>query len=208
MMKQNKVILASVLAVSLMAISVLVTPQIFAAEKESSQYNKANEVAIHVVFSFREAVESSDSFQAFTQVTGFDRSAESPTFNLVGEMDFDRAYLYEAADTTSDKGVDNTQHEYGQFDVEVFLHKDKTSIRQFSYADCRLTDYTVETLFDKEEGWNTTHGFATVDNFEFACSGLKASNPQYEILHDESYNGISQSSMDLKDTSSWPNSFQ
>lgn len=208
MIAQNKVILASVLAVSLMAVSIMVIPEIFAAEKEENQYTKANNVAIHVVFTFREAVESSDSFQAFTQVAGFDRSEESPAFNLIGEMDFDRAYLYEAADMTSDRGVDNSQHEYGQFDVEVYLHKDKTSIRQFSYVDCRVTDYTVETLFDKEEGWTTSKGFATLDNFEFACSGLQAANPQYEILNDNSYNGISQSSMDLKNTSTWPKTFE
>lgn len=196
------------LAVSLMSISLVMQPQIFAAEEEKTDYTKTNNVAIHTVFTFREAVEESDSFQAYTQLSGFDRSEESPTFSLVGEMGFDRAYLYEAADMTLDRGIDNIQHEYGQFDVNVYLHKEGTAIRQFSYTDCKVTDYHVSTLFDKEEGWNSSKGFATTDNFEFECNGFKPTNPIYETLTGEAYNGISQSSMDLKDTSSWPKSFQ
>jgi len=74
---QKKLILASVLIVSLVTLSVLVQPQIFAEETDEKQYTKANNVAIHTVFSFREGIEESDGFQVYKQMSGFDRDSES-----------------------------------------------------------------------------------------------------------------------------------
>jgi len=200
---QKKLILASVLIVSLVTLSVLVQPQIFAEETEEKQYTKANDVAIHTVFSFREGVEESDGFQVFKQMSGFDRDLESPTFKLEGVMDFDKPYLYEAVDMSYYRGISNTQHNFGQFDVDVYLHKDGEILRHFTYTDCSVSDYKVVTLFDKEEGWTTSKGFATIDEFEFECSGYKPNNPLFDLMKTNGYHAETISSLDLIDTQTW-----
>ena len=136
-------------------------------------------------------------------MSGFDLSLESPTFKLEGVMDFDRAYLYEAADMSFKRGIFDTQHNYAQFDVDVYLHKDGITLRHFKYADCRITDYKVVTLFDKEEGWTTSKGFATIDEFEFECSGYKPNNPLFDLMKTNGYKANTVSSLDLRDTQTW-----
>jgi len=62
---QKKIIFASVLAISLVTLSGVTQPQIFAEEDDKKQYTKANDVAIHTVFEFREGIEESDGFQMY-----------------------------------------------------------------------------------------------------------------------------------------------
>jgi len=200
---QKKLILASVLIVSLVTLSVMAQPQIFAEETDEQQYTKANDVAIHTVFAFRAAIEESDGFQVYKQMSGFDRDSESPIFKLEGVMDFDRAHLYEAADMAFLRGSSNIQHLYGQFDVDVYLHKNGETLRHFKYSDCQVSDYKVVTLFDKEEGWTTSKGFATIDEFEFECSGYKPNNPLFDLTKTNGYTSNQESSLDLRNTQTW-----
>jgi hypothetical protein len=208
MFTKHKVILASVLIASVVTLSGMVQPQIFAEETDEKQYTKANDITIHTVFSFREAVEKSDNFQVYKQVSGFDRNSESPVFKLEGIMDFDRPYLYEAADTTFHRGISDTQHDYGQFNVDVYLHKDGVTLRHFQYSDCKVANYKVDTLFDKEEGWTTSKGFATIDVFEFECSGYKPNNPVLDLMKVDKYESDAKSSLDLRDTQTWSDSYK
>ena len=200
---QKKLTLVSVLAISLVALVGMAQPQSFAEETEEKQYTKANDIAIHTVFEFRGAIEESDSFQVYTQMSGFDRDSESPAFKLEGVMDFDRPHLYEAADVSFERGIHNTQHNYGQFDVDVYLHKDGQTLRHFKYADCSIGDYKVVTLFDKEEGWTTSKGFAIIDEFEFECSGYTPNNPLIDLKKTNGYRAETTSSLDLRDTQTW-----
>ena len=179
---------------------------VLAEETEEKQYTTANNVAVHTVFKFRAGVEESDGFQVYEQMSGFDRSLESPAFKLEGVMDFDRPHLYEAADTEYLRGVGETQHKYGQFDVDVYLHKDGQTLRHFKYGDCSVSDYKVVTLFDKEEGWTTSKGFAIIDEFEFECSGYSPNNPIYDVMFNvEKAN--TPNSFDLKNTDQWGSGF-
>ncbi len=206
---QKKTIFASVLAISLVTLSGMVQqPQIFAEETDEKQYIKANDVAIHAVFGFREATEESDGFQVYKQMSGFDRDSESPTFKLEGVIDYDRAYLYKAADMAFHRGTSNTQHDYGQFDVDVYLHKEGVTLRHFKYVDCSVIDYQVTTLFDKEEGWTTSKGFAIIDEFEFSCNGYKPNNPLFDLMKTNGYKADTQSSLDLRDTQTWSDAYK
>jgi len=205
---QKKLILASVLTISLVTLVGMVQPEIFAEETEEKQYTKANDVAIHTVFSFREAIEESDGFQVYKQMSGFDRNSESPAFKLEGVMDFDRPYLYEAVDMAFERGMSNVQHSYAQFDVDVYLHKDGTTLRHFKYSDCSVSDYKVVTLFDKEEGWTTSKGFAIIDEFEFECSGYSPNNPLMDLMKTNGYSAETTSSLDLRDTQTWSDLFK
>jgi len=200
---QKKIVLALVLTISLVTLSGIAQPEIFAEETDEKQYTKANDVAIHTVFSFREGVEESDGFQVYKQMSGFDRDSESPAFKLEGVMDFGRAYLYEAVDMAFYRGISNIQHNFGQFDVDVYLHKEGTTLRHFKYTDCSVSDYKVITLFDKEEGWTTSKGFATIDEFEFECSGYKPNNPLFDLMKTNGYTSNQESSLDLRDTQTW-----
>ena len=200
---QKKVIFASVLAFSLATLSGILQPQIFAEETDEKQYTKANNVEIHTAFNFRAGIEESGGFQTYEQISGFDKNAESPIFKLKGTVDSDRVYLYEAADMAFQRGTSDTQHNYGQFDVDVYLHKEGVTLRHFKYADCSISDYKVTTLFDKEEGWTTSKGFATIDEFEFSCSGYKPNNPLLDLTKSNDYKSDTQSSLDLKDTQTW-----
>jgi len=200
---QKKIVFALVLTISLVTLSGIAQPQIFAEETDEKQYTKANDVAIHTVFGFREGIEESDGFQVYKQMSGFDRDSESPTFKLEGVVDFDRAYLYEAADMAFKRGISNAQHNYAQFDVDVYLHKDGVTLRHFKYTDCSVSDYKVITLFDKEEGWTTSKGFATIDEFEFECSGYNPNNPLFDLMKTNGYTANQVSSLDLRDTQTW-----
>ncbi len=177
--------------------------QISAEETDEKQYARANDITIHTEFIFRDAVEKSDGFQIYEQVSGFDQTSDSPVFKLIGAVDYDRTYLYEAADMTFQRGVINTQHDYGQFDADVYLQKEGVTFRHFEYFDCSISEYRVVTLFDKEEGWFTSKGFATVDEFEFECNGYKPNNPLFDSVNASNGKANTQSSMDLKDTQSW-----
>ena len=199
---QKKLIFTLALALSVTTLSVLGQSQIFAQETDEKQFTKASNIDIHTVFSFSDGVEESNSFQAYNQMSGFNKNIESPTFKLQGVVDFDRPILYEATDIIYQRGITNTQHNYGQFDVDIYLKKDGITLRHFHYTSCTVADYKVSTLFDKEEGWNTSKGFATIDEFEFKCIGYSPNNPLYDLMK-TTYKAETQSSLDLRDTQGW-----
>ncbi len=182
---QKKLILSSTLTILLVTLFGMTQPHIFADETDEKQYTKANDITIYTIFGFGDVIEESYGFQVYTQISGFDRSLGNPTFKLKGVMGFDRVYLYEAVDMISKRGIYNTQQKYGQFVVDVYLQKDDITLRHFKYADCTVSDYKVTTLFDKEEGWTTSKGFATIDEFEFECSGYKSNNPLFDLMKNQ-----------------------
>ena len=187
---QQRIFFVSLFVISLIVLSVTSQPQTFAEKTTQKQYTHANDITIHVVFSFRAAIEESDNFQVYRQISGFDHNSESPSFELAGVVDFDRSYLYEAADTTYKRGLHTNQHQYGQFDVDVYLNQKDNTLRHFKYVDCGVVNYKVDTLFDKEDGWNSNHGFAIIDKFVFECSGYKPINPLFgvnyaDLFHNE-----------------------
>ena len=205
---KKKFIIATMLSLSLVTLFGVTHQQISAEGTDEKKYVTANDIEIHTVFSFRGVVEESDGFQIFNQVSGFDRDVESPVFTLQGAVNYDRIHLYNAADMTFLHGPSGTNHDYGQFDVDVYLNKDGVVFRQFEYSDCSITNYKVDTLSDKEEGWSTSKGFATVDQFEFSCNGYKPINPLSDMMQSSSDKADTQSSLDLKDTQAWTESYK
>lgn len=199
------------LAVSVLAmLAVTATAQqpVSAAETQQQQYARGNDVSIHAAFTFRDAIERSDGFQIFEQVSGFDRASDSPVFRLIGAVNYDRAYLYEAADMTYHRGLETIQYDYGQFDADIYLQKEGVTFRHFEYSDCRIADYRVDTMSDKEEGWTTSKGFTTVDEFEFECSGYMPHNPVFDSVGASDTRADSQNSTDLRDTQTWSDGFR
>ena len=194
-MIQKKILLTSVLAISIVTLAGISQQQIFAEETDEKQYTHANDVTIHTVFSFRDAVEESDGFQVFKQMSSL--GAHSPTFKLEGIVDFGREYLYEAVDD-SFRNI-GLSSQYGQFDVDIYLHNEGTTLRHLNYSDCSVSDYKVTTLTDKVESWTSDKGFAIVDEFEFECLGYHPYNPLYELMKTNGYHVETESTLDLEE---------
>ena len=202
--RRKKVILTAILTAS-MALFIGTTHdnQILAEESEERKYTKANNIEIHAVFEFRDGIEETDGFQVYKQMSGFERDSD-PQFKLEGVVSSDKAMLYEAADTFYKRGMSPwSQHKYSDFDVDIYLHQDGITMRHFKYADCSIIDYKVDTFFDKEEGWTTSKGFATVDVFEFSCDGYEPNNPLYDLMKTNGYRIDIPSTSDLDNTQTW-----
>ncbi len=184
--KQKKII-AGVAATVLLGFMVSLSLAMeIEAEGEPYTTKSANNVNIHTVFTFRNAVEESvNGFEVFSQKSGFDQTLSDPVFELEGVIDNSRTFLYEAADVIHTYGGNDVFHPYAHFEVDVYLQKDGVNLRHFAYTDCMVSDYAVDTIFDKEEGWYGKTGFAIVDSFEFECAGYKPTNPLYEMMEEE-----------------------
>ncbi len=169
---------------------------ITAEEDEDKGYKFAENVAVTGVFKFREGTEVVP-FEVFTQTSGWGR-AETYSFEtqkIVGETpllhkhaDFSQTYRASQVQKTSDN----------EFDVEIIVSNAGDYKRVFSYNDCYVDAYFVNTLFDKEEGW-MGKGFVVSDNYEFNCRGYVPQNPVYEEQHaiGEDQKAHTTSSLDL-----------
>ncbi len=202
--RRKKVILATILTASMaLLIGTTHDNQILAEESEEKKYTKANNIEIHAVFEFPEGIEETDGFQVYKQMSGFERDS-GPKFKLEGVVNSDKAMLYEAADMFYERGMAAwSPHKFSDFDVDIYLHQDGITIRHFKYADCDITEYKVDTFFDKEEGWTTSKGFATVDVFEFSCDGYEPNNPLYDLMKTNGYRVDIPSTSDLDNTQTW-----
>jgi len=174
----------------LLAVTVLVgagqLTEIVAEEKEG--YKTANGVVIKTYFSTNGEILDSD-FQVYKQLPpnnnrqkNFASNNGAPMFTLEGVVNEDRAYLYEAADQAYINGATKSSFAYSEMDIKVILEKEGIALRQFNYYKCKVADYQVETLFDKEEGW-FGKGFATVDKFKFTCLGYSPENPLMSFMN-------------------------
>lgn len=170
--------------------------KVYTAEEKEDPYPAANDVKIHTVMTFKQGVEESDGFQVFIQNKGFNEERETPQFQLIGVVDADKRLLYNTADYTFERGLSDQNHEYSNFDVDVYL-RNGIPLRTFHYSDCRVTDYKVFTDYDKEEGW-FGKGFATLDSFAFTCNGYQPENI-LEKYYNQHEKAKTTSSLDLKE---------
>ena len=200
---KHKTTIISTLAI-LLVVTVLLgagqLTEIVAEEKEG--YKAANGVEIKTYIKTNGVILDSD-FQVYKQEKpnnnrqkNFASSNGAPMFILEGVVNEDRAYLYEAADQAYLHGTSfRNDFPYSEMDIRIVLEKEGIPLREFVYDRCRVADYQVETLFDKEEGW-MGKGFATVDKFTFQCQGFHPLNPLMD-LENPSGEADTISSMDL-----------
>jgi len=181
-------------------------------------------VATTAVFEFRDGTEMT-SIQQFTQTGGYgtttlssgtakSKSQESsettgrskPSFTMekvVGGT----PYLYAAADETQKYFASSGfEYDYKFFDVTVYLANGGDVLRSFEYRDCQVTNYSVATRSDNEEGY-TGKGFVIVDQFSFECKGYAPHNPAMEKMN-VSEQAKTTSSSDLKSTDTWEPGFK
>lgn len=148
-----------------------------------SEYS-TNNVGIRTAFHYIEGEEVIDSFRSFsTKNTGFDRNRGIVTVELQGTISNDKPLLYQAVDVSYARGTGGSiQHNYIDFDFDVLFTRADQAYRIFSYENCMVKNYNIDTLFDKEETFMGKTKFAYVENIEFECKGLQMWNPTYDQM--------------------------
>ncbi len=163
---------------------------------EKKGYTFAENTKITAVFSFDQGTEIAD-FEVFEQESGFDL-AKSPVFELeriVGNTPM----LHKVSDMTHKYSLSSFDHQYKDFDVTILLAQGGNVIRQYEYESCDVTNNIVKTLHDKEEGWNTSKGFAVIDKYEFTCSGYTPYSPIYQEMTNNGEKSTTVSSSNMEE---------
>ena len=189
-------LLGAVTALAVLSVAGFQISDIVAEEKEKTGHKFAEGTDVTALFHFKDAQELG-TFEVFNQESGWDAD-DAAVFELQGIVG-DTPMLYDAADVArkySRNGISmNFDNKF--FNVDVILAQGGDVKRVFTYADCRIADYEVNTLFDKEEGW-MGKGFAVIDKYEFACDGYSQKNPIYEKMN-EKPKANTMSTLDLKE---------
>ena len=193
----------TIVAVSIIATLALVSiagfqlNEIVAEEtSEKKGYTFAENTKITAVFSFNDGTEIAD-FEVFEQKLGFDltKTAVFELERIVGNTPM----LHKVSDMAHKYSLSSFDHGYNDFDVTILLAQEGNVIRQYDYTSCDVTDNVVKTLFDKEEGWNTSKGFVVIDKYEFTCSGYTPYSPIYEEMTNNVKKSTTVSSTDMEE---------
>ena len=161
-------------------------------------YNMGTGPHAIATFDFNGARETIN-FPIFTQSNVLSR--DSPTFSLEGIVG-DFPLLYKRVDDAAKiNQIQGTARGLELFDVDVSLMYDGFAVRGFSYDDCRVTDYVVKTLTNKEETYFKGHALA--NTFDFECQGYKPYDPIYNAMFDTFEKASTISSLDLRETQTW-----
>ncbi len=165
---------------------------------EDKGYNFAEDTVITGIFSFSDGSEIS-KFEVFRQISGF-QAKEEFIFELekiVGSTpllhkEADYAFLYRNSPSELQDRTD--------LDIKIVISQGSEQKRAFEYIDCNVSDYSVFTKTDNEEGWTLVRnsGFAVVDQFEFQCQSMDMLNPVYEDMMSNKGKANTESSMDYQ----------
>ena len=161
------------------------------------EFTSAENVHALTTFTFKDGQEIVD-FPLYTQHDVLARS--NPTFTLEGLVD-NTPLLYAAVDENlSIQSQSGTNPALELFEADVELMVDNKVVRIFNYVDCRVTDYTIESDRDKEDGY--FKGFALANTFDFDCLGYHPNNPTYDAMYSVDSADL-ESSFDLRNTDQW-----
>ncbi len=165
---------------------------------EDKGYNFAEDTVITGIFHFYEGSEIS-RFEVFRQLSGFS-ARETFVFELdkiVGSTPLlhkaaDRSFLF--------RNSPAEQQDKTEFDVKIVISQGSEQKRAFKYTGCFVSDNSVLTRTDNEEGWTLVRnsGFAVVDKFEFQCQEMELLNPVYEEMISNKDESNTKSSIDYQ----------
>lgn len=153
---------------------------------------------IMTTFTFNNGVEKLQ-FPIFRQ--GDVLSRANPTFELQGVVG-DYPLLYKRVDENMKlQSVSGANLMTELFDVDVNLVHEEM-VRGFNYSNCRVVDYHIGSAMNKEE--NYIKGLFVLENtFSFECQGYHPNNPMYDMMFKTHTKANTQSTTDLRNTSSW-----
>ncbi len=202
MQKLKKIVIASLIVsagLTIFFIEGYSLSEIIAEEAgEDKGYNFAEDTVITGIFYFSDGPEIS-RFEVFRQISGFG-ARESFVFELdkiVGSTPLlhkaaDRSFLF--------RNSPAEQQDKTEFDVKIVISQGSEQKRAFKYTDCYVSDNSVLTRTDNEEGWTLVRnsGFAVVDKFEFQCQDMDPLNPVYDAMMSNNDESNTKSSMDYQ----------
>jgi len=202
MQKLKKIIIASLIVsagLTIFFIEGYSLSEIIAEEAgEDKGYNFAEDTVITGIFYFREGSEIT-RFEVFRQTSGFS-ARETFVFELdkiVGSTPLlhkaaDRSFLF--------RNSPAEQQDKTEFDVKIVISQGSEQKRAFKYTDCYVSDNSVLTRTDNEEGWTLVRnsGFAVVDKFEFQCQDMDPLNPVYDAMMSNTDESNTESSIDYQ----------
>jgi len=202
MQKLKKIVIATLIVTvgfTILSFNGYSLSEIIAEEAgEDKGYNFAEDTVITGIFYFRDGPEIS-RFEVFRQLSGFS-AKETFVFELdkiVGSTPLlhkaaDRSFLFRHSPAE--------QQDKTEFDVKIVISQGSEQKRAFKYTDCFVSDNSVLTRTDNEEGWTlASHsGFAVVDRFEFQCQDMDPLNPVYEEMTSKKDESNTKSSVDYQ----------
>ena len=173
------------------------------AEDQDKGYKFAEGTSITARFSFEDtALERVIPFEVFTQKQGFDMN-DNISIIVLEKVVGETPILHEVADRAHKWSINGAEDYQGKFfDIEVLIHNTDKILREFDYRKCAVSDYNVETLHDKEEGWIGKTGFVHVDKYEFSCRGYEPNSPIFDELYETYKKAHTTSTMDLQEPDS------
>ena len=168
---------------------------ITAEEDEDKGYTFSESVKATAYFQFKQGDELVP-FQVFDQTSGWEKG-DPYIFEMKRIVGDDTPLLYKHADISQKyrNSIENKKTDRNNFAVQIVLSNDGDLKRVFDYTECFVNTYMVETVFDKEEGWNTSKGFAILDNYEIQCQGYETNNPALEEIMDDYEKADAKSTM-------------
>lgn len=169
------------------------------------------DVKMRVIFHFGALGEEAvDSFRVFQQISGYERTTEGISFQLIGGVGADKPKLY----LTTDKAFELAMigragglSDYFDFDIDVYLFTrgDEVAYRHMQYSSCDIDDYSVITLHDGDETYSGITKFVIADSYIFTCTGFAPHCPICLVALEEFKKGNPDvvSSLNLPDMPTW-----
>ncbi len=169
------------------------------------------DVKIRTVFHFGKLGEEVvDSFRVFQQTSGYERTTEGISFQLIGGVGADKPKLY----LTTDKafqlqmvGQAGGLTDYFDFSIDVYLFTrgDEIAYRHMQYSSCDIDDYSVITLHDGDETYSGKTKFVIADSYIFTCTGYAPHCPLCIMALEDFKKGSPDvvSTLDLPDMPTW-----
>ena len=145
--------------------------------------------------------EEVDSFRIVEQVGGYEKN-EPVVFQLIGGTGPDKPKLYTNTDITHQRQFVDPGRLVTDFDIDVYVYKNGENVayRHLAYNGCMVKDYSITTLYDKEETFSGKTKFVIADIFTFQCEGYHPSCPMCIHLAEQYLQrGDSISSSDLEE---------
>jgi hypothetical protein len=159
------------------------------APKGNAMYPFAEDVNPRVTFKFRDATVTHD-FQLISQTSGFGNSGRgfTPEFTLQKTIG-DTPYLHKAVDETTQYSTrSGLEYAYREFDVTIDIVQGNQVLRTLDYSRCGISNYKINTEFDKAESFTGRDAFALLEQYTFTCAGYVSSSPMYDQMVKEQQN--------------------
>lgn len=168
--------------VATLAIASVTGFQLGEAENNDKGYTFGEDVKVTAKFKFPDGSEIAQ-FEVFNQIQGFDKQGKG-IFEVRKVAGSDTPMLNHYTEIHRAGYFQNLLEK--SFDVDVMVAQGGDVIKKFDYDTCKVSDNTIATEYDKEEGW-MGKGFVHVETFEITCNKYWVQNTAYDAMMEDEY---------------------